>query len=398
MKKYIYAFAIVICSFLFAPKVFAAPHYYTAFTVTSTTSISSGTLTKYPFEVSSTLTQLEATSSGGHIQNLCTTSEGIPEPCDINFTTSTPTPSGANWSCPNPLNFEPESYSSSTGAFIVWVQTDMKASQVVYGCYGDATVTTDQSHPSSTWDANYVAVYHFPNGTVLNASDSTSNANNGTINSATATTGQIDGAASFDGSTKNIDIPDSTSLHISNKLSVEAWANKSTANQNGGVVAKWSSTPGTRAWLLYNGQDAANSKYQLSVEQSNGSEINLASPNSISTGWNLLSVTLDGSTIRLYENGAAITATSSYDGTIQTASPPNMEIGRIRTSDNVYTFNGSIDEVRVSNINRSSQWILTEYNNQNSPSTFYTVGTEQAGSGGGSSVPTPYNQVLTFDW
>src|SRR4029077_10286953 len=36
--------------------------------------------------------------------------------------------------------------------------------------------------------------------------------------------------------------------------------------------------------------------------------------------------------------------------------------------------NGSIDEMRLSNVARSADWIATEYNNQNSPSTFYTLG------------------------
>ena len=40
-------------------------------------------------------------------------------------------------------------------------------------------------------------------------------------------------------------------------------------------------------------------------------------------------------------------------------------------------FNGTIDEVRVSNVVRSEGWINTSYHNQNSPSTFYTVGSPQ---------------------
>jgi hypothetical protein len=35
--------------------------------------------------------------------------------------------------------------------------------------------------------------------------------------------------------------------------------------------------------------------------------------------------------------------------------------------------NGGLDEVRISNIVRSAAWISTEYNNQSSPSTFYSV-------------------------
>ena len=41
-------------------------------------------------------------------------------------------------------------------------------------------------------------------------------------------------------------------------------------------------------------------------------------------------------------------------------------------------FNGSLDEVRISNTVRSADWIATEYNNQSSPSAFYTIGLQTA--------------------
>jgi hypothetical protein len=42
------------------------------------------------------------------------------------------------------------------------------------------------------------------------------------------------------------------------------------------------------------------------------------------------------------------------------------------------------DEFRISNTNLSAAWIATEYNNQNSPGTFFTVSTQQPQGGGGS--------------
>jgi len=39
--------------------------------------------------------------------------------------------------------------------------------------------------------------------------------------------------------------------------------------------------------------------------------------------------------------------------------------------------NGYLDEVRVSNVVRTADWIATEYNNQNSPATFYSLSPEQ---------------------
>ena len=43
-------------------------------------------------------------------------------------------------------------------------------------------------------------------------------------------------------------------------------------------------------------------------------------------------------------------------------------------------FTGKIDEVRISNVARSAGWITTEYNNQNSPSTFYTLSSQATSS------------------
>jgi hypothetical protein len=38
---------------------------------------------------------------------------------------------------------------------------------------------------------------------------------------------------------------------------------------------------------------------------------------------------------------------------------------------------GTIDELRISTAARSASWIATEYANQSSPGTFYSVGPEQ---------------------
>jgi hypothetical protein len=42
---------------------------------------------------------------------------------------------------------------------------------------------------------------------------------------------------------------------------------------------------------------------------------------------------------------------------------------------------GTIDEVRISNIARSAGWIETDYNNQYAPATFIIEGTPETPSG-----------------
>ena len=53
---------------------------------------------------------------------------------------------------------------------------------------------------------------------------------------------------------------------------------------------------------------------------------------------------------------------------------------------------GTLDEVRLSTIERNAGWVTTEYNNQSSPGTFITVGTENCAT----PTPTPTPPDNTF--
>jgi hypothetical protein len=55
----------------------------------------------------------------------------------------------------------------------------------------------------------------------------------------------------------------------------------------------------------------------------------------------------------------------------------NLRIG-VEAASLVYPWDGWIDEVRISKINQSQQWISTEYNNQNDPYSFVSIGPEES--------------------
>jgi Concanavalin A-like lectin/glucanases superfamily len=81
----------------------------------------------------------------------------------------------------------------------------------------------------------------------------------------------------------------------------------------------------------------------------------------------------------IYINGASVTVTTrtSPSGT------PQSDIGRTMRLFNYVGaltrgLQGYLDEVRASHSVRTASWILTEYNNQNSPSTFISVGSEKS--------------------
>tara|TARA_B100000809_G_C14947883_1_gene462801 strand:- start:36 stop:836 length:801 start_codon:yes stop_codon:yes gene_type:complete len=79
----------------------------------------------------------------------------------------------------------------------------------------------------------------------------------------------------------------------------------------------------------------------------------------------------------LYENGSVVGTLGSVNGTILNQNV-HLRFGGAHGAGggNPHYFDGIIDEIRISNTNRSANWISTEYNNQNSPATFYTVSSE----------------------
>ena len=198
--------------------------------------------------------------------------------------------------------------------------------------------------------------------------DSTSNANDGQILSGVDmnAVGYIDGADDFDGVDGHIDCGDSGSLKGMSALTVEAWFKPDAWNN--GIVSKWGAwTAGS--YILYQGSYG---KIGWGVI-TGANYASMMSPSAFAIGqWRHLTGVYDGSNIKLYIDGAQVGTPSSLTGTVGSTSHP-CYIGRYTT----VRMNGIIDEVRISNIARSQTWILTEYRNQYSPSTFYSVGSEQ---------------------
>jgi hypothetical protein len=92
--------------------------------------------------------------------------------------------------------------------------------------------------------------------------------------------------------------------------------------------------------------------------------------------WYYMTITFDGSYVNAYENGAkqyshANTKTLFYDNLPFAVGANNATWGGFAEN-----LSGAVDEVRISSAARSADWISTEYNNQSSPSTFYSVGND----------------------
>jgi hypothetical protein len=78
----------------------------------------------------------------------------------------------------------------------------------------------------------------------------------------------------------------------------------------------------------------------------------------------------------LFNNGSSIGTDNTTSSINTNPTVKVLSLGRSGGSGNY--FDGDVDEIRIRSTVSSSDWVSTEYTNQNSPSTFYTVGSEEA--------------------
>jgi hypothetical protein len=239
--------------------------------------------------------------------------------------------------------------------------------------YGNNAVY-NQENATDVWDSNYVGVWHLGDNPSSYYYDSTVNSNDGiALNSPlNDTTSKIDGGISFDGSNERaIIISHSSSLALSTNIMVSAWIRTTSSDGDVDIVLnKWGNSASERNYWLgkLNDQvfafyidDTYNVRYSLS--NFNDGEWHYVVCTATSTG-----------TMTMYLDGTSVNSTS-WDGT-STTGTNDLHFGKaVETI--TQEFSGDIDEVRVSNIACSADWVRTEYNNQYDPKNFHSLGVEE---------------------
>jgi prepilin-type N-terminal cleavage/methylation domain-containing protein len=338
---------------------------------TKVSTVNSTTLTNFPMLFSGTYSWLATTANGGNVTN----SNGY----DITFTSDA---AGVNL-----LPFERESYNATTGAVNFWVQVPTVAATTnttIYLWYDNPNITTDPSNKNGTWNSNYVGVWHLAETSGTTNADSTSNGLNGTKASATQpnpATGEISGAQQYNNSGTGGSTPtdydmisSNSKLDFSGNFTVSAWV-KSTeshiANYWPMIIDNEYSGSGYDL-VLFNG--TYDSHWYFEIWNATPTQFDVDGASSITDGnWHYIVGQRIGSTIYSYQDGAAANSSAAFSGTAGAAD--SLAFGTDPHHDGgAGNYKGTLDEVHISNIARSADWIVTEYNNQNSPGTFYTVG------------------------
>jgi len=256
------------------------------------------------------------------------------------------------------------------------------ADQTIYIYYGISVTPFDTQHIEDVWDSNFVLVQHLDEIPPYDHLDSTSNNNDSTtidVMTQGSAAGQIDGADAFDGAQgagtqHHVIIPDNVngSLDFTDQITIEAWIKDDVEDQRRIVYKHWemymmrtSEYEGRlHAWVKVGG-------VCRHVKSKKGLIGTVSNYYCVFTWDGRLSQDND---LHLYLDGSEVSyvggTQENVQGTIDTSNDP-LYIG----SDDVdESWDGMIDEVRLSKTARSISWIETSYNSMVSPAAFYIVG------------------------
>ncbi len=272
----------------------------------------------------------------------------------------------------NQLDHQIEYYNGTTGDLIAWVRLPVLSTSlntVIKIIYGNPAAAADPS-VTTVWDSHYKGVWHL-NGTPLR--DNTAYNSTGTpYGSPTYPAGTINNSVSLNGSSQYLQVNSASHLNFTGNITVSAWINMGANNRDQKIAGNQiGDNGGGYKFGVY-----TNNKVEFEIRTTNGTAVlNREVPGGTTLSTNrwyyvagVSSDVLDS--IMTYVNGVQ---ERPYEktGTLA-AGTNNLVIGKEPFADQYY-FNGRFDELRISDKVRSTGWLRTEYNNQGSPSSFYSV-------------------------
>lgn len=200
---------------------------------------------------------------------------------------------------------------------------------------------------------NLVGAWAFEESNGDTVLDASPQRNTGTIQGASRTSnGRYGRGVSFDGQDDWITVADDSSLDLTNGMTLEAWVKPDTLANSWRTILIKEQTQNL-AYAMYAGTDAGLPSGHVYTDSDKG----LSGPTALPLGqWSHVATTFDGSTLRLYVDGAQVS-------TMAVTGPITVSGGALRMGGNAVWaewFDGTLDEVRVYNRALSGAEILAD--------------------------------------
>lgn len=266
---------------------------------------------------------------------------------------------------------------AKTGELHVKIPSLLSASATIIRIWYNGTDTEPAINSTygaeNTWNSNYELVYHMDDETTSTVLDSTSNDNDGAKDSANnpiEIAGKIGQAQDFD-STNKITVSANATLRdlpTTYDFTVSIWFN-SDLIESAAAALSWS---GTDDLVIYPNSGTGGTGTRVFWRDVGGNMI-------VETGSDL-----SGTYYLLHFISRASNDHEAFRNAVSFAT--SVDTGSAGPFTDVFVgdfvgqnFDGKIDEVRILSTALSDDWLTTEYNNQSSTSTFYSVSDEIGG-------------------
>ena len=291
-----------------------------------------------------------------------------------------------------PLEFHIERFDPQAQMALIWVLLPKLAGggkTSFYLYYGNANASS-ASDRAGSYDGEQVLVYHF-GPAAGSPQDATHYKSNPTVFQATVNPASLIGAgASFSGS-QTITVPATGALRLSGAqgYTVSAWVRLRGAQSSADIVQL--SDQGKELTLGVSGTQAF-ARYA----SGSGAPVAAQQTGHLTTGdWHHLALTLGGGQLTLYVDGAEAAQAAAQPADIA----GTLTVGGSASSSSFFT--GDMDELEVSDVARSADWIKAAATSQGMMAPLVVYGTDAQKDSGNSSpsyFATTLRNVTTDGW
>jgi hypothetical protein len=238
--------------------------------------------------------------------------------------------------------------------------------------------------PQAVWATDYLGVWHLQQdpgpGGAGEIKDATSGNHHGTADASMDSTdlvaGRIVSGFNFDGSNNFLNYG---SMNLGNAFTISMWVDLDSGSNIKTLISNSNSGPDTDGFRIFiNGVNNQDRRITLETASGGIGSARYASTNTGAISFNTMThvaVTVDRATTtaRIYLNGISAGTSTSIASNFQSNS--DFEIGRMEN--NLFHFDGTLDEIQISSTPRAAEWLRTSYNNQSQPDNFHTLASEE---------------------